>query len=152
MRKSLGRCFNGGDHMDRALASALCVAALASGSCTTEVCGCTPAIVPAIVTGRVLDSGGAAAARAQVLAYSAPEAGCQSLDADFGFVVAEDDGSFIMGLASGQLQDSVCVLVFARPAVGVDGPETSDTSLLVMDFRDELTPDSARVELILRAQ
>ena len=139
--------------MNRALGSALCgVAVFASWSCTTEVCACTPTIVPAILTGRVLDSSGTAASGAQVRAYSAPEAGCHSLDTDFGVVVAEGDGSFIMGLASGQLQDSVCVLVFAHPSVGSDGSQNSDTSLLVMDFGDELTPDSARVELVLRAQ
>ena len=136
--------------MDRALVSALCVAALASLSCTTEVCGCTPVIVPAILAGRVLDSSGKPAAAAQVRAYSAPEAGCHSFDTDFGSVVAEGDGSFSMGLASGQPQDSVCVLVFARPSVGADWPENSDTSLLVLDFRDELAPDTARVELVLR--
>jgi hypothetical protein len=138
--------------MDRAIVSALCgLATIASSSCTTEVCACTPAIVPAIVTGRVLDSGGAAVG-AQVRAYSAPEEGCHSLDTDFGFVVAEEDGSFLMGLASGQLRDSVCVLVFARPPIASEGVENSDTSLLVMDFRDELTPDTARVELVLKVQ
>ena len=138
--------------MDGALVSALCLAALASLSCTTDVCGCTPAIVPAILTGRVLDSGGKAAAAAQVRAYSEPAPGCQSLDTDFGSVVAEHDGSFIMGLASGQLEDGVCVLVFARPSAGADGQENSDTSLLVLDFRDELAPDTADVELVLRGE
>jgi hypothetical protein len=139
--------------MGRATVSALCaLATFASSSCTTEVCACSPPIVPAILTGDVLDSGGAAATGAHVRAYSGPAAGCHSLDTDFGFVVVERDGSFIMGLASGQLQDSVCVLVFARPPLGSPGPENSDTSLLVMDFRSELTADSARIELVLRAQ
>jgi hypothetical protein len=150
---SLGRCSNHGDRVDRAIVVALSgLAALVSLSCTTEACACTPTIVPAIVTGRVVDGGGTPAAAAQVRAYSAPEAGCHSLDADFGFVVAEDDGSFRMGLASGLLQDSVCVLVFARPSPGSEGLEDSDTTLLVMDFRDELTLDSARVELVLRTR
>jgi hypothetical protein len=124
---------------------------LAFSSCTTEVCDCLPA-VSAIVTGRVLDRSGAAAAGALVLAYSASEADCHSLDTDFGLAVAEDDGGFRLGLASGQLQDSVCVLVFAQPRPGSEGLENSDTSLLVMDFRGEPTLDSARVELVLGSQ
>jgi hypothetical protein len=139
--------------MGRIIVLALCgLAVVTASSCTTEACACTPPIVPAIVSGRVLDGAGAAAAGAQVRAYSAPDAGCHSLDTDFGFVVAEADGSFRMGLPSGQLQDSVCVLVFARPPAGSSGLETSDTILLVMDFRDALTPDSARADLSLRVQ
>ena len=84
-------------------------------------------------------------------AYSAGETDCHSLDTDFGVVVAENDGDFRMGLASGHLQDSVCVLVFAQPRPGSVGLENSDTNLLVMDFRDEVTVDSAQVELVLRA-
>ncbi len=140
--------------MDRTIVVTLGgLAILASSSCTTDACACTPAIVPAIVSGHVTDGAGAAAARAQVHAYSAPGVGCHALDTDFGFVVTEDDGTFLMGLpAAGQLQDSVCVLIFARPPRGSEGLENSDTTLLVMDFRDELTPDSAQVELILRTQ
>jgi hypothetical protein len=56
-----------------------------------------------------------------------------------------------MPLASGFLKERVCVLVFASPpaevALGV-----SDTVLLVMDFRDALTVDSAQVQLVLRAE
>jgi hypothetical protein len=55
---------------------------------------------------------------------------------------------FRLGLASGILLERVCVLVFARPPAGV-ALGVSDTVLLVMDFRDELTPDSAQVELVL---
>ena len=124
---------------------------LASSSCTTEACDCPPAIVPAVVTGRVLEPGGAAVEGALVRAYSAAEAGCHSLETEFGIAGAEPDGGFRIGLASGQLQDSVCVLVFAQPRPGSEGLENSDTNLVVMDFRDELTRDSARVELVLRA-
>jgi hypothetical protein len=138
--------------MARSFISALGLTVLAASSCTTEVCGCSPAIVPAILVGRVLDGSGRPAAAAQVRAYSAPDAGCHSLDTDFGFVVAEDDGGFVMELASGHVQDSVCVLVFARPSLGVDMPENSDTSLLVLDFRDNFAPDTARVELVLRGE
>ena len=153
MRKSLGCSSEIGDDMGRPIVLALGgLAILASSNCTTDVCACTPAIVPAIVSGHVLDGAGAAAGGAQVHAYSAPGVGCHSLDTNFGFVVAEDDGSFLMGLPAGQLQDSICVLVFARPPLGSEGLENSDTSLLVMDFSDELAPDSAQVELILRTQ
>jgi len=139
--------------MGRATASAVYgLVTLASSSCTTEVCDCPPAIGPAIVTGRVLDRSGAAAAGALVRAYSAPRTDCHSLDTDFGLVVAATDGGFRLGLASGHLRDRVCVLVFAQPPPGSEGQADSDTSLLVMDFGDELTPDSARIELVLRAQ
>jgi hypothetical protein len=43
------------------------------------------------------------------------------------------------------------VLVYARPPAGV-ALGVSDTVTLVMDFRDELTPDSAQVELVLGAE
>jgi hypothetical protein len=138
--------------MSRASVSAIYgLLILASSSCTTEACDCPPAIVPAVVTGHVLEPSGAAGVGAVVRAYSAAETGCHSLDTDFGIAVAETDGGFRMGLASGQLQDSVCVLVFAQPRPGSEGLENSDTNLVIMDFRDELTRDSARVELVLRA-
>jgi hypothetical protein len=43
------------------------------------------------------------------------------------------------------------VLVFASPPAGV-ALQISDTVLLIMDFRDELTQDSAQAELVLRAE
>jgi hypothetical protein len=125
---------------------------LAVSSCTTEACDCPPSIVPAVVTGRVLDHTGGAAAEALVWAYSAPATDCHSLDIDLGLAVAENDGGFRLEVATGQLQDSVCVLVFAQPRPGSEGLENSDTNLLVMDFRDEPTPDSARIELVLKGQ
>jgi hypothetical protein len=128
------------------------LAILALSNCTTEACDCPPSIVPGIVTGRVLDHSGNAAAEALVWAYSDPATACHSLDTDFGLAVAESDGSFRLGLATGQLQDSVCVLVFAEPRPGSEGLANSDTSLLIMDLSDELTPDSARLELVLEAQ
>jgi hypothetical protein len=57
-----------------------------------------------------------------------------------------------MDLHSDTPQDGVCVLVFARSPAGADALRDSDTTLLVMGFRDELTIDSSRVELVLRAQ
>ena len=138
--------------MGRVPMAALGCVAMLIWSCATDVCACTPAIVPALVTGRVVDDRAAPVRDAQAHAYSASAAGCHSLDVDFGFVVTESDGSFRMGLASGMLQDSICVLVFARPPLGSDALGNSDTALLVMDFRDELTLDSAQVELVLRAR
>jgi hypothetical protein len=138
--------------MGRAIVAALGLAAFTFPGCTTDACACTPAIVPALVTGRVVDDRGTPASGAQVRAFSAPAAGCHSLDTDFGSVAAENDGEFRMGLPSGLLQDSVCVLVFARPRGRPAALGDSDTTLLVMDFRDELTLDSARVELVLRAR
>jgi hypothetical protein len=108
-------------------------------------------VVPALVTGHVVRDGGTPVAGAHVRAFSGAGVGCESLDTDFGLVVTAADGGFRLGLASGILLERVCVLVFARPPAGV-ALGVSDTVLLVMDFRDELTPDSAQVELVLGAE
>ncbi len=121
---------------------------LALSNCTTEACDCPPGIVPAIVTGRVARDGGAPVAGAVVGAFSGMGVGCESLETDFGLEVTGADGGFRLPLASGILQEDVCVLVFARPPEGV-ALGASDTVLVVMDFRDELTQDSAQVELVL---
>ena len=124
------------------------LAMLALSGCTTESCDCPPGIVPGLVTGHVIRAGGTPVAGAPVHAFSGVAAGCESLDTDFGLVATGADGGFRLDLASGILHEGVCVLVFARPPEGV-GLGISDTVLLVMDFRDELTQDSAQVELVL---
>jgi hypothetical protein len=73
------------------------------------------------------------------------------LDIDFGLEVTGSDGRFRLDLATGFLQEGVCVLVFASPPEGAD-LGVSDTVLLVMDFREDPSQDSAQVELVLRAQ
>ena len=127
------------------------VTVLALSNCTTEACDCPPGIVPAIVTGQVVRDGGAPVAGAIVSAFSDAGVGCESLDIDLGLEVTGADGRFRLPLATGFLQESVCVLVFARPPEGV-ALGVSDTVLLVMDFRDELAQDSAEVELVLGAE
>jgi hypothetical protein len=87
-------------------------------------------------------------AGAIVGAFSGAGAGCESLDTDFGLEVTGADGGFRLALASGFLQEDVCVLVFARPPEGV-ALGASDTVLVVMDFREEPTQDTAQVELVL---
>ena len=129
-----------------------CLALLAVAQCTTEVCGCPPTLVPALVVGRVLRDGESPVEEARVHAFSAAAANCHSAETDFGVVHTADDGSFRMGLPSYEFQDSVCVFVFAHPPLGAFGLEDSDTVLLVMDFRDTGAMDSAWVELVLRAQ
>src|SRR3954453_820037 len=124
--------------MNRALVAALSsLTGFALSSCTTDACACTPPIVPALVMGSVVDVPGAPVPGAQVRAVSVPAANCHSLDADFGFVTTHQDGSFDLALASGALQDSVCVLVFARPPPATPALGTSDTTVLIMDFRGE---------------
>jgi hypothetical protein len=71
------------------------------------------------------------------------------MDTDFGSVTTEADGSFELGLAAARARDSVCVFVFARPPEGASGLGNSDTTMLVMDFRDGEQPDNARVDLVL---
>jgi hypothetical protein len=127
------------------------VAVLALSNCTTQACDCPPALVPAIVTGHVVADGGAPVAGALVHAFSDAAVGCESLATDFGLAVAEADGGFRLQLASGIQQERVCVQVFAGPPADAL-LEVSDTVLVVMDFRDALTQDSAQVELLLRAK
>lgn len=137
--------------MGRVAGPMLCgLTLLAVSNCTTEACDCPPAIVPGIVTGHVVRAGGTPVAGAIVHAFSDAGAGCESLDTDFGLEVTGSDGGFQLGLATGILQERVCVLVYARPPAGVP-LGVSDTVLLVMDFR-ELTQDSAQVELGLGTQ
>ena len=126
------------------------LAMLALSNCTTEVCDCV-SVIPALVTGQVVRDGSTPVAGAQVRAFSGAGVGCESLDTDFGSVFTGADGGFRLGLASGIVREGVCVLVFAL-APGAMPLEVSDTLLLVMNFRDELTPDSAHVELVLGAE
>jgi hypothetical protein len=126
------------------------LAMLALSNCTTEACDCLP-VIPALVTGHVVRDGGTPVEGAQVSAFSGAGVGCESLDTDFGFEFTGADGSFRLGLASADLRERVCVLVFAR-TLGEVALEVSDTVLLVMDFRDALTQDSAQVQLVLRAE
>ena len=126
-------------------------AALTVISCTTEACACSPAL-RAVVTGRVVDEGNAPVPGAQAQAFSAPAAGCRSLHAGLAVTPAESDGTFRLDLAWDTAHDDVCVLIFARPPDGSNALGDSDTTLLVMDFTDEPTPDSAQVELRLRAR
>lgn len=81
---------------------------------------------------------------ARVHAYSAAADNCHSADTDFGVVNTGDDGSFRIGLRAYDFRDSVCVFAFAHPPLGALGLEDSDTALLMMDFRDIGTLDSAR--------
>ena len=127
------------------------VAMLGLSQCATEACGCTPAVAPAVIIGRVLGGFQTPVHGARVRAYSAPAAGCRSVDADFGGVLSEADGSFFMPLSTTAFQDSVCVLVFARPPFGASSLENSDTALLVMSFLGSDLDDTARVELVLRS-
>ena len=119
--------------------------------CTTEACGCSPAFVPAVVLGRVLGGLSTPVQGARVRTFSAAGPGCHSLDTDFGNVLSGPGGSFEMGLTGYDLQDSVCVFVFARPPLGASGLRDSDTTLLVMDFRAEEAVDTAEVELVLHS-
>lgn len=130
-------------------AAALCLLGLSH--CVTDVCGCTPAFVPAIVIGRVLGGLETPVQGAQVRAYSAAGSDCHSLDTDFGSVLTEADGRFAIGLPAFDPRDSTCVYVFARPPAGAGGLENSDTVLLVMDLGQDATPDSAQVELVLHS-
>lgn len=126
------------------------LAILALSNCTTEVCDCLP-VTPALVTGHVVRDEGTPVTGALVRAFSGARVGCESLDTDFGLVFTGVDGGFRLGLASAMVREGVCVLVFARPPEGV-ALGVSDTVLLVMDFRDEPTVDSAQVELVLGAE
>ena len=126
------------------------LAMLALSSCATEACDCLPRI-PAVVTGQVVREGSTPVPGAEVRAFSGPGVGCESLDTGFGLEFTGADGVFRLGLASGAVRERVCVLVFARPPEGV-ALGMSDTVLVVTDFRDDVTPDSVHVELVLGAE
>lgn len=135
--------------MNRAMVSVLgALGLLAAGSCMTDACGCTPTSISAVVNGRVVDGAGAPVRSARVQAYSAPADGCYSLDSYLGATFAESDGRYSLGIRSGAVGDSVCVLVFADSPFGAAALGASDTSLLVMDF-DEFEPGEAQAQLVL---
>lgn len=121
-------------------------------NCGTEVCACGLVRVPAYVRGTVLHEDSSPVARAQVHAYSAPGQGCSSLDEDFGFIPTLSDGSYNIGLASGATQENVCIFLFGRPPQGASGVGDSDTVLVVLDFHQDGSLDSAQVNLVLRNQ
>jgi hypothetical protein len=89
-------------------------------------------------------------ARAQVRAYSAPGQGCSSLDEDFGLIPTLSNGSYNIGLSSGATQENVCVFLFGSPPQGASGLGNSDTVLVVLDFHQDGSLDSAQVNLVLR--
>jgi hypothetical protein len=134
----------------RPLLGLVLLSSLAVMDCGTEVCACEPVISPAFVRGTVVREDASPVARAQVRAYSAPGQGCSSLDEDFGSIPTLPDGSYDMGLMSGAVQGDVCVFVFGRPPEGASGLGDSDTVLVVLDFPQDGTVDSARVNLVLR--
>ena len=135
--------------MNRAMVSVLgALGLLAAGSCMTDACGCTPTSISAR---REWTRGGRSRgtrALGRVQAYSAPADGCYSLDSYLGATFAESDGRYSLGIRSGAVGDSVCVLVFADSPFGAAALGASDTSLLVMDF-DEFEPGEAQAELVL---
>jgi hypothetical protein len=90
---------------------------------------------------------------ALIRAYSAPAQDCHADGGglDYGVIAARQDGTFSMGLAGAEARDSICVFVFARPAPDADGWTVSDTTLVMLNFRHDEPPDSARVDLVLRA-
>jgi hypothetical protein len=119
-------------------------------NCGTEVCACGLVMSPAFVRGKVLSENASPVARAQVRAYSAPGTGCSSLDEDFGSIPTLSDGSYDMGLVSSATQENVCIFLFSRPPEGASGLADSDTVLVVLDFHQDGSLDSARVNLVLR--
>jgi hypothetical protein len=128
-----------------------CMALLVLSNCSTEVCACPPVQEGALVSGRVIRDDGTPVPGVRVHAYSAPAAGCVSLETDFGFIETRADGSFRMGLPSSARQDSVCAFVFARPSLR-SGLRDSDTALVILDFHPEWPVEAARLELVLRTR
>jgi hypothetical protein len=129
-------------------------AALTASGCITEGCACPPLPASAVLHGRVSTFSGQAMSGATVMAYSAPAAGCyvdSGLQLDFGGTPTSSDGNFVLGLAGPGAIDSVCVFVFARPPADSTALRTSDTTLVVLDFRFGVPQDSARVDPILKA-
>ncbi|HEY8257290.1 MAG TPA: hypothetical protein VIG08_06500 [Gemmatimonadales bacterium] len=142
------------DHMKFAIVAGLlllCSALLAS--CSTDVCACEPVPATARITGIVTDVTGTPVANAVVSAFSDDAPGCHSIGIDFGPTAATsaDDGSFLMILALGTPQDSVCVFTYAQPNDGIGGLDGSDTTLVVLDFSRE-QPDTATVDFTLPAE
>jgi hypothetical protein len=116
------------------------------GSCTTDACACEPALAVAIIYGRVTDAAGSPVSQAVIRTYSSSASDCHASQTDFGVIVTAEDGRYRMDLAQGQVQDSVCVLTFARAPEGSEGLADSDTMLVVLDFRYGLPQDSARID------
>jgi len=56
-----------------------------------------------------------------------------------------------LGVVQGGEQDSVCVFVFARPPLGMEGLRSSETAFAVLSFRYDPPPDSVRIDLRLRS-
>jgi hypothetical protein len=129
----------------------LSVAAAALGlSGCTDVCACPPTPATARLSGRVTVSGEPMSG-ARVFGYGAPAAGC-TFDGVEGFALTGTDGTFVMGLLAPTARDSLCVFVYALSRAGSAVVESSDTTLVVLDFRYDEPQDSARLDLILEAR
>jgi hypothetical protein len=127
-------------------------AGLAAGGltqCTSAECDCLPTPGTALVYGRVTDAAGTAVAGTTVHAFSRAAPGCVPSGRDFGTLRTRANGTFRMGLTHDFAQDGICVLVYARPPQGTAGLSASDTTLVVLAFRDAGLADSARVDLVL---
>ena len=138
----------------RAVGLDVVLVAIASGVVAgcADVCACTPTPATALLTGRVLDDTGAPVAGAAIVAYSAPAAGCQVAESvELGVTTNGGDGSFRIGLVQGSEQGLVCVFAFARPPAAAQ-LANSDTALVKLEFRYQPPPDSAVIDLLLKAR
>ena len=123
----------------------------AATSCM-DVCACPPTPASALVLGQVTDPTGASVSDAAVVAHSAAATGCYEAEvADLGLITTEADGSFRLGVLQGGEQDSICVFVFARPPIGMEGLKASETALGVLSLRYDPPHDSVRIDLRLRS-
>jgi hypothetical protein len=121
-------------------------------SACQDVCACSPQLAGARVHGTVTAASGGPVPGALVRGYNAPAAGCHYTgypDEASGSVLSNTDGSFVLHLASSLGRDTMCVFVYASPPEGSTFL-TSDTTLVVLDFRYEGQLDTARVDPILR--
>jgi len=127
----------------------VCGTAWVASACQ-EACACPPIPYVAVAYGSVRLSSGEALPNAVVYAFSAPAVGCH---ADVGSVYdtarSADDGSYALSLLSAGAQDSTCVFVYAIPPSGAPSLLTSDTTLVLVDFRSEGSVDSALVDPII---
>jgi hypothetical protein len=127
-------------------------AAVALTHCSTEACGCTPDPATAVVHGRVTSFTSQPVSGAGVVAHSGSGEGCRvGFYGDYGGTLSDADGSYVLELADLIGQDSVCILVSARPPAGSAELVSSDTTRVVLEFRYIPPWDSARVDPVLRS-
>lgn len=127
--------------------------AMLAVSCTNPVCGCPPARHSALLYGRVTDAAGAPVQGARVTAERA-DPGCVGTVYPLGSAAATGpDGGYRAEIyASGPMRPGDCLRAHAAAPPGSPLAGSDTVPFAVHFVLESSTPDSVRVDLVLRTE